>query len=308
MKKFKVFIVLTALCCLLTVVLVACNGSDKGKGGDNGAGSGNDVGSGNISSGNVSDVNEIEQLRHIMSVVLDEFSTRLTTASAQLTADVQVGEKASFEKSSAVQQIFGYLDSVEDKEVIDSDNELNKISIKNFISVLAYGELLSDICDTDKIYGVPIEIEMGENISPSKGYVTIKSEGTHIIAYLYGKDDEVGELIYKYDIDYISDTEFSAKMITYSNDKFVYYVYGDTDGDSLLMTGDTLMYKAQNSDVCYKSTGATTVNSCFNKVNFELADFDFPFIRSLKDSCEKSSTHAQYTEIAEKLCEKYGVQ
>lgn len=332
MKK-KITVIIALLC--IISMLVAFAGC-AGKGNDNapGGSTGNGQQSGNVSSGNASSgnedgsqlpsVNESQQFRKVMSAVLNEFSSRLRTEAVLLTSlatEIVSGENVGFEKSEALQEIFDYMDSVVDKERIE-EKLMNEIAIRNFVAVLAYGELIDNSSEADKIYGVPIEIKMRENISPSSFYAVILSEGNHIVVYLYGKDDVLGEVIYKYDIDYVSDSEFSAKMITLNisdvddaEDSGVYYFYGDTDGAALMIgrnpkdeDNGELLYKSSDGDVSFKSDNIAAFSYCYSKVKSQFADIDFDLIRSLKDTCQTSVTEQEINELADLLCEKYGIE
>ncbi|MDE7348335.1 MAG: hypothetical protein K2N53_01580, partial [Clostridia bacterium] len=185
-------------------------------------------------------------------------------------------------------------------------------------------ELINNSSEADKIYGVPIEIKMSENISPSSLYAVILSEGNHIVVYLYGKDSAIGETVYKYDIDYVSDSEFSAKMITLNisqpdvddaEDSGVYYFYGDTDGAALMMDrnpknedNSALCYKSSDGEVSFKSDNIDAFGYCYAKVKSQYADIDFDLIRSLKDTCQTSVSEQEFNELADLLCEKYGIE
>jgi len=331
----KKILVMVALLCIMSmlVAFAGCAGKGNGNslGGETESGWQSDnVGSGNISSGNeggsTSDVNEVEQFGQIMTAVLNEFSGRLKTNNvllSNLATEIVSGENVGFEKSPALQEIYDYMDTVEDKEIFE-DNLMNEIAVRNFIAVRAYGELINKLCDTDKIYGVPIELDMGKNTSPSTAYSIILSEGTHIVVYLYGKDDTVGEMVYKFDVDYVSDSEFSAKMIMLNmpqlnsdetENVYSYYFYGDTDGRTLYSVyggndngGNGLCYKESDSNVCYRSVNRDAIKQCLSKVKSEYDEIDVELIRALKGSCKCSATYQQYSEIADKLCEQYGVE
>ncbi|MDE7191933.1 MAG: hypothetical protein K2O35_05665 [Clostridia bacterium] len=322
-KKITVII---ALFCIISM-LVAFAGC-AGKGNDNapGGATGSGQQSGNEDGSQLPSVNESQQFKKVISAVLNEFSSRLKAKNvllSSLATEIVSGENVGFEKSEALQEIFDYMGAVEDKESIE-EKSMNEIAIKNFVAVLAYGELIDNSSEADKIYGVPIEIKMSENTSPSSCYAVILSEGNHIVVYLYGKDDAVGEVIYKYDIDYISDSEFSAKMITLNisqpdvddaEDSGVYYFYGDTDGAALMISGNlkdedncALSYKSSDGDASFRSDNIDAFGYCYSKVKSQYGNIDFDLIRSLKDTCQNSVTEQEFKELADLFCEKYGIE
>ena len=325
-KKITLMI---ALLCIVSILVAFAGCAGKGGGNSLGGEKGSGQSSGNVSSGDAggstSDVSQVEQFRKVITAVLNEFSGRLKTNGvllSSLSTEIVSGENIDFEKSSALQEIYDYMDTVEDKDIVE-EKLMNEIAMRNFIAVRAYGELINKLCNTDEIYGVPIELDMGNDTSPSTAYSIILSEGTHIVVYLYGRDDKTGEMVYKFDVDYVSDSEFSAKMMTLvmpqldsddTENAFAYYFYGDTDGRALygVYNGDNgdsaLLYKKADSDACYSSANSDAVNHCFSKVKPEYDAIDLDLIRSLKDSCKCSASYQQYSEIADKLCEQYGIE
>ncbi|MDE6276150.1 MAG: hypothetical protein K2M75_06405 [Clostridia bacterium] len=311
----KKITVIMALVCIISM-LVAFNACDGNNVPDAGNPSG-EIGSG-APSGSVSQVNQIQQFRSVMTAVLNEFSGRLkNTASlmAVLSGESASGEDKGFEKPVALKEIYDYADTVEGKEVIE-DKQINEFALRNFLATRAYGELICQICETNQIYGMPIEIN-SPNASPAKAYVVVLSKGTHITAYLYSNDEKDGENVYKWDIDYVSDSKFSAKMIIMSCGKPMYYVYGDTDGEAMFVSRNSshdsvelqgeVQYKKSDSDECYSLTAQDAVKQCFAKVQYEFDSIDFKYLRALKDSVENTATQQQYDKIADALCKQYGI-
>ncbi|MDE5756049.1 MAG: hypothetical protein K2I23_03080 [Clostridia bacterium] len=311
MKK-KITLIISLLCIMsIMIALVACDGKDNS--GENGSGQpSGSIGSGEDGNG----VNEVQHFRRVMTAVLNEYSSRLTSSVAltsALSEELGSGDSNGFEKSAALKEIYDYMNTVEGKEVIE-EKIIDEFAIRNFLSARAYGELVNQICETDKIYAKPIKINRKENVSPSTSYAVILSEGTHIIVYLYGSDGEVGESVYKWDINYISDKEFSAKMLTISDGKPTYYIYGDTDGESLSIMcnsssddGGVIQYKTSNSDDSYSSSDSNAVKQCLAKVQYEFDSIDFKYLRSLKDAYQNTAEQQQYDDIADALCKEYGL-
>lgn len=336
-KKITVII---ALFCIVSVLfaLVACDGiGDKDKSSESvqsgdktnsGSQSGDNTNSGS-QSGEVTTKSEIQHLRKVMTAVLNEFSG-IAKYSNSLLTNLSVGAsgdgKVEFEKSVALQDIYDCMGTAENKETVE-EKWMNEIAVRNFIAVLTYGELIDQYCNTDKIFGLPLEIKMAENTLPSTAYAIILSEGSRITVYFYGKDDTVGELVYKYDVDYVSDSEFSARMIMLNKSRLdsddnrkigSYYFYGDTDGDvvcGLYQTnydgddnGSAITYKSADSDFCYRSADQVAVRQCFSKVKSEYDGIDLELVRSLKNSCQNTVDIQQYNQIADRLCEQYGIE
>ena len=304
-KKITVIIAMLCVMCML-IALCACDVKDDAPDGKNDSG---DIGSGEDGNG----VKEIQKLRQITSAVLDEFSGRLKASVASAVSENAVsGDSKGFEKLTALQEISDYMDTVENKYVVE-EKLMNEIAIRNFIAVRAYGELINEICEGDKIYGVPFKITNKENTIPSEAYAVILSEGSHITAYLYGKDDEVGECVYKWDIDYVNDKEFSAQMMTMIDGTPTYYFYGDTDGESLFVScnGDdtgVIEYKTSNGDDCYSCDNFDVVNNCRSKIKYQFDTIDIEYLRTLKDNCQYSASQQQYYLIADALSEEYGIE
>lgn len=308
MKKSKVLIILTLLCCILVINLAAC----KDPSGDY--------------TDSMTGEEQFNEYRQIATAVLDKLTGKSQSeiSVTKLSADSANGKKNEFTKSERLQGVYDYLGAVEDKEISKSD--LVNVSALNFVSTLIYGELWNKYGNTDKFYGVPMKIEWGESISPSESYVVVLSKGARKIAYMYGKDEKAGEVVYVYDIDYVNADEFSAKMISLAMDELnvkssalnasSYYFYGDTDGRSLIMSGiwkaeesyGELLYKATADSSHYSIKDLSIINSCFSKLRVEYDDIDLKLIRSLKNRYEFSVTREQHNEAAYELLARYGLQ
>ena len=283
-KKITVII---ALFCIVSVLfaLVACDGiGDKDKSSES-VQSGDKTNSGS-QSGEVTTKSEIQHLRKVMTAVLNEFSG-IAKYSNSLLTNLSVGAsgdgKVEFEKSVALQDIYDCMGTAENKETVE-EKWMNEFAV-------------------------------------------ILAEGSRITVYFYGKDDTVGELVYKYDVDYVSDSEFSARMIMLNKSRLdsddnrkigSYYFYGDTDGDvvcGLYQTnydgddnGSAITYKSADSDFCYRSADQVAVRQCFSKVKSEYDGIDLELVRSLKNSCQNTVDIQQYNQIADRLCEQYGIE
>ncbi len=207
------------------------------------------------------------------------------------------------------------------------------MAVTNLISVLAYVQTLGEVHNTDKIYDKPFRIEPtretvdGVEVVYSGGYAVVKSDNDRKILYFYNKDDEHStEGVYKYDINYKSKDDFSAKMAMVSMDEIelgsteketiAYYFYGDTNGRVLFMMGEWNKDMKSNNFVAYRgeSEGAfgmfdseKVVSDCFNFVNNDYNTIDLELVRSLKDGELKSITWRQYMDTAEKLSKEFGL-
>ncbi len=311
-KSIKVLVVAAILCCILAVCLTACNNPDK----NNGTGSN---GSGNESNNSGNAINEIEEFRSIMSNVLDKFNTK---EEAQLLSKMSTAKV--FEYASE-REIYKFMESAE-KEVYEKDEILDMVALSNFIAMFSYGEVLSQVSGTDKIYDIPMKVDMGEDIFPHTGYVIVKSKGTHRIAYLYASSEKYGEIVYMYDIDYISAENFSARMLLLTMDtieiknerseSISYYIYGDTDNRAIFMKGEwseeasygAMAYRDIASGISYITSSEKSVDSCFAKIKSHYEGIDMELLRTLKDNVKYDIAYEQYNKVADELLEKYDVQ
>ena len=180
---------------------------------------------------------KLKEFRSIMTNVLDKFNTK---EEAQLLSKMSNCEMVFDTRANVKFIIYGSAE----KEVYEKDEILDMVALSNFIAMFSYGEVLSQVSGTDKIYDIPMKVDMGEDIFPHTGYVIVKSKGTHRIAYLYASSERYGEIVYMYDIDYISAENFSARMLLLTMDtieiknerseSISYYIYGDTDNRAIL--------------------------------------------------------------------------
>lgn len=318
MKKSAILIVSMILCCLLLVGLMACKDPQ-----------------GELPSGN-KDVNEVEEFTEIMTAVIGEFvsmakaNTSISTQLATADGEVSVGTASR----DTVDDAFDYLNEAPDKEDAPQYEQMaGSMAVTNLISVLAYVQTLGEVHDVDKIYDKPFRIEPTREtvddveVVYSGGYAVVKSENNHKILYFYNKDDEHStEGVYKYDINYKSEDDFSAKMAMVSMDEIelgsttketiAYYFYGDTNGRVLFMMGEWNRDMKSNNFVAYRgeSEGAfgmfdseKVVSDCFNFVNNDYNTIDLELVRSLKDGELKSFTWKQYMDTAEKLAKEFGL-
>lgn len=309
-KSIKILIVLTILCCMLVVGLTACS-DPADNGGSNSGNESGDVG-----------INEIQEFKTIMSAVLDKFAKKPT-------AQIASAAEASGESLDVIDEICEYMNGVEGKQEAQGEEKeiLDSVAVTNFVAMLAFGEVLSEVSGSDKIYGVPMTLNFGENTVPSVGYAIVQSKGTHRIAYMYGSDEKIGEMVYMYDVDYRGENDFSAKMIALSlksldaepkadENWFSYYFYGDTDSRACYMTGaktsdytdGQVAYKNKNNSSVYTTSDVGVTNTCFSKVKAQYSDIDVELIRTLKQSSKYNITHEQYMKTAGELSKEYGIE
>lgn len=317
-KSIKVLVVTAILCCILAVCLTACNDHDK----NNGTGSN---GSGNESNNSGNAVNEIQEFKTMMTAVINKFNNDLKP-NALMTA-VSVSEIES--GGDYVDDIYTFMDGIEEKEEEQGNGVqiLNNLALSNLIGMLSFGEALHETSGADKIYGIPMKYEFDKQDNLSVGYAIVQSTGTHRIAYLYSNDEQHGEVVYMYDIDYRSENDFSAEMIMLSTNKldvqlqsgdawYSYYFYGDTDSRCFYMTGGSDINGLQGSAVyrdmsganVYSIDGINHVYRCFDIVKNQYTHIDIKLLRSLKDSSEYVITNELYYKIAEDLMKEYGLK
>ena len=314
MKKSKILIVLSVMCCLLLFTFAAC---DK-KPTDNGGG----TGSGAVS-GDTTEIKEIEEFRHILDVVIKEFKGKANPTAVQANS-VEFSTEQYAQKGS-VEKVYELLDACDNKtDGSEYESMCSDLALDGLVTMLAYVETLNEVCGIEDIYGVPMKNVDANDFN--KGYVTVLAKGTCRTIYLYMYEN--GEVVYKYDIDFINDEEFSVSMIMlYMNELKTdgtkdsvtssYYCYADTDDAFLIMLGDWTENTNSDSDlVAYKKNSQSDIfcvedsqvlNNCFKAIKDDYAAIELQLLRDMKNNCSNSFTEQQYEENYKKLSEKYGI-
>ena len=318
MKKKIVLFVAMAMCCLLFVGLVACKDPSD--------------------SDNTKDVNEVEEFTEILNAVIGKFVDMTksdSTATAQL-AMASSEESVGSISRDTVDSAFEYLDGQSGKkESPIHEKMLSAVAVNGLVSVLAYAQTLSEVHNIDKIYNVPFRIEPakenidGVDIEYSGGYAIIVSKDDHKILYFYNKDEEnSNETLYKYDINYKSKDDFSAKMAMLAMDEIelnskvdeasAYYFYGDTKdrtlfmmgewGESAMLTSNAVGYRSETGAAFGTFDTDGIINKTFEFVRSDYTSMDLELVRSLVKQDMKSFTWKQYVDNTDKIAKEHGIK